>query len=1372
MRDACQNRADLLLTISSASIGTVVRSTRDAHFLTVKFRTMKGVISQRLLLPTRRRSLFARLGDEVWKHPWWFVLFIFLSFGHTLSAQAQAPCTFTCPTTDPASPLTLFAGTSCNVLFKPSNLSVIANSCPDPIELRVIKDGVTLGTGLDSVSVNMTPHLGDIFWIEVRYGSSLFCTIWARVLDVTGPQLTCRDTILPCTGNTSPLALGFPTAAENCDPGYSISFVDNVRINSCDSLYPTVITRTWTAVDGSNNIGTCVQTIRLTRPVLTQIAFPRDTVLDCAATSTGPDATGYPTWQNGMFSSQSLCAFSVTYTDQVIQNPGSNGICRTIRRTWRVLNVCTALDTIGPIQTIQVVDTTRPTIVCPAAKNVRTTIGKCTAIVYLDNPIIGDNCDPDVFFTVATSYGSVGTGPHSDVALGTHSATYTAWDGCGNSRSCTTTVTVVDDERPIAICDDELVISLNETGTAVASAKNFNEGSRDNCVQNLYYKIRRMTTGGCNNINGDDSAVTAGIQEWFDDNVYFCCEDVSATGVTIPVILRVYTVNPGAGPVNPAREIPGGDLFGKYNECMSMVRVKDPILPQVYCPNNTVAECTADLTNTAQFGSPVVLANCGYNLDSLEISNIDNCGRGTITRTFTASKPGSLLKASCTQTVTVQNNQNLRSADIVWPKNITIEICGASTEPHNLPSGYQQPDILRQPACGLSAVSYQDQFYDAAQPACFKVYRTWTVIDWCVFDPSVSATAGKFQFTQVIDVQDHTPPSFVCPADIVVPAATGCQSAQVLMPALVATDCSPTLRIVNNSPFAAAPGANISGTYPLGTTSVKYTITDGCGNVASCAVRVTVVDQKGPGVICIKGLSTSIAQMPAGVMAMVDAKAFDAGTTDNCTEKTDIKFTIRKAIGSVLTAPTATQLTFDCADIGEVPVELWATDESGNSSACITTIRITDNNNLCPPDIGQGTVAGAIITETGNDVEYVKIHIKSDKEVLLSTGADGAFQQGNLPFGYDYIIEPKRNDDLMNGVSTIDLIRLTKHVLGVQPFTSPYQYIAADLDKSGSISTLDLIKLRKLILGKDTELSNGNTSWRFVDAAFRFPEGVNPLQTGFPESKSFKNFKTKGAEANFIAVKIGDINGSAIPNSLIKSESRATGGDLILRVKNQQFKYGEEMVVDVVADELKNVNGYQFTLDFDERLIDLKEMRFGDFLTMTEDNFGFSGLDKGRIATSWTKSDEKITEGSVILFSMVFSGKQSADLLTALGLSNQPTNPEAYNKEGELMQILLNIEGEDGEVQTEGRYELFQNFPNPFSDRTTIGFILPNEMEASLKVFDMAGRLVYQRSGQFPKGYSEITVNYSYLNGSGMYFYQFATDEFTATRKMTLTGGQ
>ena len=1306
------------------------------------------------------------------RYPCRFVLFLFFTvvLNTTAMGQAQAPCSITCPTTSIASPLNVFAGSSCAVVFRRSNLGISVNDCPDPVGITVLKDGVALGQGNDSATVDMTSHIGDILEVEIRYGTLLFCTIFVRVTDVTSPAISVRDTILPCTVDPRPQVIGFPTILENCDPNYSLTYADQIRINPCDSFYTAVITRTWTARDAFNNVRTSVQTIRFLRPLLSEVVFPRDTTLSCSALSTLPEVTGAPLWRGLPFpTTAAVCAYNVSYVDAVISEPGTNGICRTIRRTWTVVNSCTLETRVSPVQTIAVVDNEAPTFRCPDPKSQGTSVGVCAGTVTLDAPVLSDNCDPDPYFTVRTSYGAVGTGPHPSVPLGTHSVVYTAWDACGNSRSCTTTVTVTDNERPIAVCDDELVVSVNETGTAMVTARTFNEGSRDNCVVNLYYKVRRMTTGACNNINGDDSPTTSGIQEWFDDNVLFCCSDVGP--VTIPVVLRVYTVNPGVGPVNPAREQPGGDLFGRYNECMSMVRLKDPILPQVFCPDNATVECNSDLSNLARFGNPVVIALCGYTLDTLVQRNLNDCGRGTITRTFKATKADGISTSSCTQIITVQNNQNLRAADIQWPKSIKLDVCGASTDPQHLPLGHQQPTILRQPACGLSGVMYEDKLYDAAQPACFKVVRTWSVIDWCVYDPSNPQSAGRFQFSQIIDVEDRTAPTFQCPTDIVVSASVGCQSAQVLMPALTASDCSPTVYIANNSPFSASPGANISGTYPIGTTVVTYRITDGCGNSTSCQVKVIVEDTKPPSVVCIKGLSTALSQMPGGVMAMVDAKTFDAGTTDNCTEKGDIRLTVRRAIGTVITPPSTTQLTLDCSDLGEVPVEIWATDQAGNSSNCQTTLRLTDNFGLCPPDIGTGAVAGAIVTENGNDVENVSISVVADKPLLTSTGVNGAFQLKNVPFGYDYTLTPRRNDDVMNGVSTADLVRLSKHVLGIQPFTSPYQWIAADMDKSGTISTLDMVKLRRLILGKDAELPNGNTSWRFVDAAFQFPKGNDPLQMTFPEVKKFQNFKLRGAEANFVAVKIGDINGSALSNSLMKSESRSSGGDMVVRVKDLKFKAGETFTLDFMSNDLPNVIGYQFTLDFDERLLELVDTKTGTLPDVSLENFGFTLVDKGMLPTIWMRIAPTIPEGDIVLFRLTFKAKQSSNLVTALKVTDQPTLSEAYNQAGELMQILLHVEDEQGKILTEGSYDLFQNFPNPFGDKTIIGFTLPKEMEAELSIFDLAGRRVFQHRGKFDKGYNQVPVNRSILPGTGVFIYQLSTAEYTATRKMTLAGG-
>jgi hypothetical protein len=65
----------------------------------------------------------------------------------------------------------------------------------------------------------------------------------------------------------------------------------------------------------------------------------------------------------------------------------------------------------------------------------------------------------------------------------------------------------------------------------------------------------------------------------------------------------------------------------------------------------------------------------------------------------------------------------------------------------------------------------------------------------------------------------------------------------------------------------------------------------------------------------------------------------------------------------------------------------------------------------------------------------------------------------------DFTITPVKDDNPLNGVTTYDLVLMSKHILGIEPLGSPYKMIAADANKSNSITTFDIVELRKLILG-------------------------------------------------------------------------------------------------------------------------------------------------------------------------------------------------------------------------------------------------------------------------------------------------------------------
>ena len=71
-----------------------------------------------------------------------------------------------------------------------------------------------------------------------------------------------------------------------------------------------------------------------------------------------------------------------------------------------------------------------------------------------------------------------------------------------------------------------------------------------------------------------------------------------------------------------------------------------------------------------------------------------------------------------------------------------------------------------------------------------------------------------------------------------------------------------------------------------------------------------------------------------------------------------------------------------------------------------------------------------------------------------------------------------------------------------------------------------MVFVQKVILLLDPAFPNNN-SWRFVPTAFNFPDPSNPFSAPFPESTFYTPILTNIQDQNFVAIKIGDVNGSA-----------------------------------------------------------------------------------------------------------------------------------------------------------------------------------------------------------------------------------------------------
>ena len=95
---------------------------------------------------------------------------------------------------------------------------------------------------------------------------------------------------------------------------------------------------------------------------------------------------------------------------------------------------------------------------------------------------------------------------------------------------------------------------------------------------------------------------------------------------------------------------------------------------------------------------------------------------------------------------------------------------------------------------------------------------------------------------------------------------------------------------------------------------------------------------------------------------------------------------------------------------------------------------------------------------------------------------------GYLPGGSGIHVTPSKNINILNGITTYDLLLISRHILGVGPFDVPSKFIAADINKNNQVTTFDIVELRKMILGIYTDFP-ANKSWRFIPKNWRNTEG-------------------------------------------------------------------------------------------------------------------------------------------------------------------------------------------------------------------------------------------------------------------------------------------
>lgn len=217
-------------------------------------------------------------------------------------------------------------------------------------------------------------------------------------------------------------------ATDICDPSPTVSLEETIIPGDCEGNYD--IVRTWTATDDCGNTATKSQTIHLedhTPPVFTKV--PPDASVSCDMVPSGDNQA----------MAEDNCANQViiTWKDDIVQGSCANAYF--LVRTFTADDGCG--NTSVHYQKLSVFDHTPP-VFEPFPSDL--TIA-CDQVNDLPEPIVTDNCDPDVSLTHIAVPGTPGNCPSEYTLL----VTWTAEDNCGNSSTATQSFLVVDPTPPV-----------------------------------------------------------------------------------------------------------------------------------------------------------------------------------------------------------------------------------------------------------------------------------------------------------------------------------------------------------------------------------------------------------------------------------------------------------------------------------------------------------------------------------------------------------------------------------------------------------------------------------------------------------------------------------------------------------------------------------------------------------------------------------------------------------------------------------------------------------------------------------------------------------------------------------------------------------
>jgi len=534
----------------------------------------------------------------------------------------------------------------------------------------------------------------------------------------------------------------------------------------------------------------------------------------------------------------------------------------------------------------------------------------------------------------------------------------------------------------------------------------------------------------------------------------------------------------------------------------------------------------------------------------------------------------------------------------------------------------------------------------------------------------------------------------------------------------------------NNVLLAEGQGSSFDYTVDMEMTyEVEFSARDTCGAEATISKNYTFLDCQAPILEAANGKPFSLNQSKEIAVYPAD---FILAASDNCSPEEDLIFKISFEEASDISKETLLQLpdsiSFSCDRLGTTEAYIYVLDAAGNvtSKTVYIVLSLGIGNDGCGifPTFHQ--VSGIVKNTLGMGIENTNIHFKGQKEATEITLKDGSYTHV-LPEG-SYDIIPSKEDDPINGISTFDLVLIQKHLLNRQLFTNKYQYLAADINLSGTVTAFDLVLLSKLILGREIPFT-AQESWIFLPADYIFPEAYT---TDFLVSQTIQTSLEIDSGFNFIGVKRGDVNGSAKVNSNLHLASSRNNKTLPLRTKDIWLEPNKRYTVPFIFSNTDALSGFQLALSTEDlSLLAINDEPIVESVFNSKENLTWYAPTPQELRLNGIAT----TALPVAQFALTVQAKRAGYLSELLYLNQHFFNNEAYTDQLITKDILLSYDRSSIAINTaipllSTTALLEQNpkiYPNPSTDFVTVEFnqfsLNPNS-NTEILLMDISGKIL------------------------------------------------